>query len=167
MNIKALAALLIFSACTRGGTAAKEPESACSLVPQSTAENVLGVKLKPGAAQAFGENPRQMVISNCLYVGVDTDAIKTLSVTIRAGSVADGALNPAESHIITMKQEFGERYELKKLDGLGQGAVWDPSLKQLSVFKGTSTYVWAVAGAEAENLEEKMVALARQTLPDV
>jgi hypothetical protein len=143
------------------------PADACTLLPRELAESVLDVKLGDPKSQAFGENPRQTVISNCQYVAAAAQPVGLLSFTIRVGSVPESSINPAEVFISTMKQTFGQRYDLKKLTGLGDGAVWDGSLKQLTVFKGTSTYVWTSPGATKPDLEDKLVSLAKQTMSKV
>jgi hypothetical protein len=156
----ALAAL-----CAAGGCARHTgPQDACTLLPKGVAESVLDVELTQARSQRFGENPRQAVISNCQYVATTPEPIRSLTFTIRAGGVSDASVGPAEGLISTMKQTFGQRYELKKLSGLGDGAVWDPSLHQLTVFAGTSTYVWAAPGATSPDLETKLVTLAKRTV---
>ncbi len=163
-----LAAILSLAFLAVGGcspqASVNKPADACTLMPKGIAEDVLGVKLTEPNSQSFGENPRQTVISNCQYVSTTTQPIGSLTFTIRLGSVPDSAISPAETLIATMKQEFGERYELKKLTGLADGAVWDSSLKQLTVFQGTSTYVWAAPGATSADLEDKLVTLAKKTI---
>ena len=144
-----------------------QPADACTLLPKRVAESALDVKLGDPKSQAFGENPRQAVISNCQYVAAAAQPVSQLTFTIRVGSVPESSINPAETFISTMKQTFGQRYDLKKLTGLGDGAVWDGSLKQLTVFKGTSTYVWTSPGATKPDLEDKLVSLAKQTMSKV
>jgi hypothetical protein len=156
----AVVALSTASACTRHAG----PQEACALLPKSVAESVLQVELGAARSQRFGENPRQVVISNCQYVATKPEPLRSLTFTIRAGGVPDSSVGPAEGLISTMKQTFGQRYDLKKLSGLGNGAVWDPSLHQLTVFAGTSTYVWAAPGATVPNLEDKLVTLAKRTI---
>ena len=158
--------LLVVSGCSPQAPANK-PTDACALMPKEVAEDVLGVKLTQPNSQSFGENPRQTVISNCQYVSTTSKPVGSLTFTIRIGSVSDSALSPAETLIATMKQEFGQRYDLKKVTGLADGAVWDSSLKQLTVFQGTSTYVWAAPGATSGDLEDKLVTLARKTIARV
>jgi len=159
----ALAALAISSlSCTNASKTSGIPD-ACALLPESAAESILGVQLTQAKSQRFGENPRQTVISNCLLTS-KTDELKTLTFTIRVGGAPESSVNPAETQISTMKQEFGQRYDLKKITGLGDGAVWDDSMKQLTVFRGTNTYVWNSPGATAPALEEKFVALAKKTI---
>lgn len=155
--------VLVMSGCSRRGSAGGQAD-ACTLLPKHVAEDVLDVKLEEPKSQRFGDNPRQTVISNCQYVATSPRPGGSLTFTIRRGGVSESSVNPAETFIATMKQNFGQRYELEKLSGLGDGAVWDASLKQLTVFKGTSTYVWAFAGATAMDLENKLVSLAAQTL---
>ena len=159
----ALAALAIGSlSCTHSSKPAGMPD-ACALLPESAAESILGVKLTQAKSQRFGENPRQTVISHCLLT-TETNDLKTLTFTIRLGGAPEASVNPAEAQISTMKQEFGQRYDLKKVAGLGEGAVWDDSSKQLTVYRGTNTYVWNSPGATTPDLENKFIAIAKKTI---
>ena len=158
--------LLLATACSKQASNNTQ-QDACTILPKSVAEEVLGVVLQEPKAQSFGQNPRQTVISNCLFVSPNNDAaIKSLTFMVRIGGVSSSAVNPADGLITTMRQQFGASYNLKKLTDLGDGAVWDDSLKQLTVFKGTSTYVWTSPGATVPDLETKLVTLARKTVTD-
>jgi len=153
---------LLLASCSRPTSGA--PKDACKMMSKQTAESTLDVELSEPKFQNFGENPRQPVISYCQYES-HTDGLKSVVFTIRSGGLPAAATNPAVNFISTMKQTFGERYDLKKLSNLGDGAVWDDSLHQLTVFQGTNTYVWTSPGASSADLEQKFVALAKKTVP--
>ncbi len=162
LGVFGISALLLMS-CTKSPQQHGAP-NACALLTESAAEEALGVDLQQAQSQEFGENPRQTVVSNCLFVTKDIESVKTLSLTIRIGGTTDSAVNPATTLISTMKQDFGQRYEPRKVEGLGDGAVWDDSLKQLTVFKGSSTFALAAPGASLPDIENKLTQLAKSIL---
>jgi hypothetical protein len=132
------------------------------------AESVLGANVTIQQSQAFGANPRQKEISNCLYNALTNGVSSSITFTIRsdasANTSADASKNTSDRFIATMKQEFGERYEIKKIANLGDSAIWDSSLKQLSVFQGNNTFVWVSTGATSSDIESKLISLAQKTL---
>ena len=142
----------------------RSEDSACSRLPKSLAESILDVELKDPKSQKFGGNPRQTVISNCQFVAENNQTLNTLTFTIRIGGIPYSSVAADEDFIMTMKQQFGQRYELKKLKNLGDAAVWDASLQQLTVFKGQATYVLSSHGSTIENIEDKLITLARKTI---
>lgn len=156
------AGILLLGGCLKSQT--METPNACALFSKKKAETILGVTLETARSQEFGENPRQAVISNCLYVAPNADSYKSLSVTVRKGTIVTTSLKPAEKHIMTMKQQFGQRYDLKEINGLADGAVWDSSLRQLTVFKGSDTYALVSPDSTAPDLEDKLVKLAEESL---
>ena len=142
------------------------PVDACVLLPKNAAEASLGIPLRVGQSQGFGENARQAVVSNCLFVSETPEKLNTLTFTIRTGTVVATDINPAARHIATLKQEFGERYgvNLKKVDGVGRGAVWDDSAKQLTVFFGQDTYAFNTTGSQIPDVENRLIELAKKTI---
>lgn len=163
-----VAATIALGALMLGGCSSPrsktEPPDACTLLPKKVAEEVLDVKLGEPKSQPFGKNPWQTVISNCQYVAQSPQPIGTLNFTIRLGSVTQSLPGPAETFVATMKQDFGQRYQLEKIKGLADGAVWDPSSRQLTVFLGTTTYVLTSPGATLPDLRSKLVALAKRAI---
>lgn len=140
------------------------PPDACALLPKKVAEEVLDVKLSEPKSQPFGANPWQTVISNCRFLAQSPQPVGSLNLTIRLGSVTQSLPGPAETFVATMKQDFGQRYQLQKIKGVGDGAVWDSSLRQLTVFSGTTTYVLTSPGATLPDLEDRLVTLAKKTI---
>lgn len=154
---------LLASACSRNRPAGT-PQDACTLVPKEIVESTLDVKLLDPKLQDFGQNPRQQEFSYCQYVAKAQQPVYTLNITVKTGGVPSTPMSPAENFIVTMKQSFGQRYELKKLPTMGDGGVWDGSLKQLTIFKGSTTYALTAPGATIPDLEQRMIALAEKTV---
>ena len=156
-------ALILLAGCSHNVTSKTEP-TACSIMPKELAESVLGVKLEDPESMAFGEIPRLESISNCLYRAEKNDQLKSLTFTIRKNTIVANASTPADAYIVTKKHQFGSNYNIQKLDGVGDGAVWDPALKQLTVFKNSNTYVWVSPGSKVGDLQSKFVDLAKRTV---
>lgn len=158
--------VLLTAGCSQKNSSAV-PEDACKVITKTVAESAMQVTLADPRSQSFGENPRQRGISNCQYTGNPEQSVPMLNIAIRVDEVPNQPEKRADNFIASMKQTFGARYDLKKLDGLGDGAVWDESLKQLTVFRGAHTYAFTAPGATAPDLEQRMVALASQGIQKI
>ena len=147
----------------RDSVSASAGGDACAVMPLKLAERALGLSLRSGQEQAFGTNPRQREISSCLYLDASPSGKGMVTLTIRRDD-KPGPAGAAERLVGTIKQEFGQRYEVQIVPGLFDGAVWDPSLRQLSVVRGRHTYAWLVSGTSPDGLKEKLMRLAGESL---
>ncbi len=166
MNRRHIALICTVALAASCSPSSKPPaqRNACDLLPKQLAEQVLSVKVSETISQHFGQNPRQAVISNCQYVAELAAPIGSVTFTIREGGQPEEWSAPMDDFVRTMKRTFGERYELKKLNGLGDGAVWDSSLKQLTVFAHSNIYAWTAPGSTDPNIEIALTTLAHKTL---
>ena len=111
-------------------------KDACILLNRADAEAALGDKVKDSSAKNFGGEEGVALVSNCLYATVNTDSYKTISILIRAGAPSELAEGRIQKHSAELKKQFGADYELEPVARIGDGAIWDPKLLQLTFFKG-------------------------------
>jgi hypothetical protein len=150
--------VLLLAACSGGDPPAETaaggasestaaPE-ACTVVTSADVEEVLGV-----AAKVRDSDQLQTIAaaSLCNYEAAD-GARSLVSVMVRVGPPGLDAATNLKQYVDGMKVNMGDAYRVDPVDGLSGPAVWNPDMKQLTVFKGRVLAIVTMLGEEAEPL---------------
>lgn len=118
------------------------------MVTAADVEQALGV-----AAKVRGSDQLQTIAaaSLCSYEAAD-DARDLVSVMVRVGPPSLDAETNLKQYVDGMKVNMGDAYRIDPVDGLSGPAVWNPGMKQLTVFKGRALAIVTMLGEEAEPL---------------
>jgi hypothetical protein len=149
---------LLLAACSGGDTPAETaaggasessaaPE-ACTVVTAADVEQALGVAAK---VQASDQLQTIAAASLCSYEAAD-DARNLVSVMVRVGPPSLDAQTNLKQYVDGIKMNMGDSYRVDSVEGLSGPAVWNPDMKQLTIFKGQTLVVLTMLGEDAEPL---------------
>jgi hypothetical protein len=147
--------VLQWTACSGGapspqavsGSGSAPAPDACAIVTAADVEQVLGiaVKVRPGdALKTIGTT------SLCNYDGAH-DSRGTISVLIRLGTPDLDAAANLKQYVSGLKMNMGDAYQIDPVEGLSGPAVWNPGMKQLTVFKGSALTILTMSETGAND----------------
>jgi hypothetical protein len=163
------AAILIalqLTACSGGPpeNAAKGSEraapNACAAVTAADIEQVFGVPVQVQAGDAL---KTIATTSLCNYVRAQ-DSRGVVSVLIRFGPPGLDAESNLKQYIDGLKMNMGDAYRVDPVEGLSGPAVWNPDMKQLTVFKGSALTILTMSDTGGKDPLEAARALAEKAL---
>ena len=154
MKITAIVILLLASltSCSSNSGEGAKQKDACQILTKADAEVILGEKVKDPNSRNFGGGDGVATVSNCMYLTVNHESFKTLSILIRSGAPAEKADGRIDAHIMDLKKQFGQDYVLEPLSDIANGAIWDPKLHQLTFFKGRDMVILSKHPGAKEDL---------------
>ncbi len=163
------AVAMLFGACSGGapagnaGRAASKAAApdACAIVTSADIQQVLGVDAK---VQPSDHLETITTTSLCSYEGAQ-DAHSILQVLVRVGPPGLDANTNLKQYVDGIKMNMGEDYAIDPVEGLGGPALWNPGMKQLTVFKGPSLAVLTMSQTGAKDPQEAAKALGSLALP--
>ncbi|HUO62004.1 MAG TPA: hypothetical protein VMT96_00950 [Candidatus Bathyarchaeia archaeon] len=116
---------------------ASTPVSACDVLTQNIAEQILGPNLTHPDANAGDNSTADLAVSNCSYMTqIDANAKSSgVDVMVRAATTNAGTQNN--------KNEFGAYTTAgaTTVKGFGDDAFYDPTFHTLNVLKGGNWYI--------------------------
>jgi hypothetical protein len=143
------------------GSAATAAPDACAIVTAADIEQILGVaaKVRPGdRLQTIAAT------SLCTYEGAQ-DSRDILSVLVRVGPAGLDAAANLKQYVEGLKMNMGEDYAIDPVEGLSGPAVWNPGMRQLTVFRGPLLLILTMPEAGANDPLEAAKALGEKALP--
>jgi hypothetical protein len=168
----AFAIALLLTACSsrepagQAGSAAPENAAApdaCAVVTAADIEQVLGV---PAKVQPSDQLQTIAATSLCSYEGA-ADAKSILSVLIRVGPPSLDPQANLKQYVDGIKMNMGQDYAIDTVEGLNGPALWNPEMKQLTVFKGPSLAILTMSETGAKDPLESAKALGEIALPRI
>lgn len=141
------------------GSAAAAPD-ACTIVTAADIEQVLGVavKVQPG-------DPLHSITTTslCGYEGAQ-DSRDMLSVVVRVGPPELDAPANLQQYIDGLKMNMGDAYQIDPIEGLSGPALWNPDMKQLTVFKGPTLAILTMSETGSNDPLQAAKALGEKAL---
>jgi hypothetical protein len=144
-----------------GSTSTAAAPDACAIVTAADIEQVLGVaaKVQPG-------DRLQTIAATSLCSYEDTqDSSHVLSVLVRVGPAALDAATNLKQYVEGLKMNMGEDYPIDPVEGLSGPAVWNPGMRQLTVFRGPSLLILTMPETGGKEPLEAAKALGEKGLP--
>jgi hypothetical protein len=140
-------------------TAAAAPH-ACATVTAADVEEVLGV-----AAQVRPSDQLQSIstTSLCSYESAQNSQ-NLVSVMVRVGPRSLDAAANLKQYVDGLKMNMGEDYVIETVEGLSGPALWNPDMKQLTVFKGPSLLILTMSESSGKDLQEAARLLGEKAL---
>jgi hypothetical protein len=170
MRWMVLAAVLMLSACsggdsptgTKAGAGAEDNAApdACAVVTAADVEQVLGV---PASVQPSDQLKSIATTALCSYESAD-GARNLVSVLVRVGPPSLDAQTNLKQYVDGIKTNMGDAYQVESVEGLSGPAVWNPDMKQLTVFKGSTLAIVTVFGEGDGDLLTPARTLAERAL---
>lgn len=152
--IAALVALSVLASCSKPPPVRK---NACDLLTETDAAEILGAEVEKPAGRQAPPEPEKSGLSSCVYASNQNMNYKQLSLFIRfAGSAARDAKTP-EKYAEDIKNTTGRELEQENIEGLEYRILWEPTTRQLSVFRGNDIYI--ASGPDLESAK-KVIALS-------
>lgn len=169
-SIALLVMALLLAGCSGGessgnaegagpGGAASAPD-ACATVTAADIEQVLGVAAK---VQPSDQLQSIATTSLCSYEGAENSQ-NLVSVLIRVGPPSLDAAANLKQYVDGLKMNMGEAYPIDSVEGLSGPAVWNPDMKQLTVFKGPSLAILTMYDSGGRDPLEAAKALGEKAL---
>jgi hypothetical protein len=161
---------LLFTACssrqpaekaTSAGSSATPAPDACAIVTAADIEPVLGVAAK---VQPSDELQSIATTSLCTYESAQ-DSRNILSVLVRVGPPDLDAPANLKQYVDGLKMNMGEDYRIDPVDGLSSPALWNPEMKQLTVFKGPLLVILTMSDTADKDPFQAAKALGEKALP--
>jgi hypothetical protein len=128
-------------------SAATQPLQACDLLTTADVEAILGGTVDEPRQTSRDDEERQFWMSQCDYYAPQQE--RGAGLMIQSSANAD-PIKALEAHMANLKNSLGDAYEAQTVDGVGGAAVWDGSVKQLTVFDGAHMLIVTVTGAGQE-----------------
>lgn len=133
---------LVWAGCSGGNSPAEsaaggvsEADSspdACAIVTAEDAEQALGVE---ASVQPSDQLKSIATTSLCSYEA-NGGGRNLVSVLVRVGPPTLDEQTNLTQYVDGLKMNMGESYRIDRVEGLSGPAVWNPDMKQLTVFKG-------------------------------
>lgn len=143
-------------------SAAGPPLQACDLLTTADVEAVLGGTVDEPRQTARDDEERQFWMSQCDYYSPQQE--RGAGLMVQSSADAD-PVKALEAHVTSLKDSLGDAYEVQTIAGVGGAAVWDGSVKQLTIFDGSHMLMVTVTGSGDEGAAlETAKALAAQAL---
>lgn len=142
-----------------GSTSAAAPD-ACTVVTAADIEQVLGVAVR---VQPSGQLQSVMATSLCSFENAQ-DSQNILSVLVRVGPPSLDAETNLKQYTDGLKLNMGEAYAIDPVEGLSGPAVWNPDMKQLTVFRGAALVILTMFQGEGQGPLEAAKALGEKAL---
>jgi hypothetical protein len=156
---------LLLTACSSREPASKADSAAapdaCAIITAADIEQVLGVQAK---VQPSDHLQTIAATSLCTYEGAQ-DAHSILSVLVRVGPPGLDAQTNLKQYVDGIKMNMGEDYAIDPVEHLSGPALWNPGMKQLTVFKGPSLAILTMSETGQKDLLESAKALGEIALP--
>lgn len=123
-----------------------QPLQGCTVLTKADAEAVLGGAVdEPKQKEQEGKNGAWT--STCSYYSSGNSRGAGLLLTYTPKSDPAKALT---AYVDSLKKTLGDAYKPDTVAGAGDGAVWDASMKQLTVFKGAYMLVLTMSGGKLD-----------------
>jgi hypothetical protein len=134
--------------------------NACAVVTAADIEQVFGapVQVQPGDALKT-----IATTSLCNYIDAQ-DSRGIVSVLIRLGPSDLDPQTNLKQYIDGLKMNMGDAYRVDSIEGLSGPAVWNPDMKQLTVFKASALAILTMSDAGAKDPLEAAKALGEKAL---
>lgn len=153
------AAILTAVGCTK----AKGPggfADACDLVPAGVLVEVLGAELAP-TSERDHRGPGAASVSTCIISARNGASI---TVLVRRASAEEDPSSALARYMRDTTAQLGANHTLEHVTGLGDGGVWDPELRQLSVFRRGDMFTISVNSIQEATFREIAVRIAHAAL---
>jgi hypothetical protein len=129
------------------GAPALQPVKACEILAKADAEAVLGGTVDTPQEKDHESAKMKAWTSTCTYNSPQAGRGATL--LIQNSLTADPA-QALDAQVAALKKSLGDDYNPEKVAGVGDGALWDGSVKQLTVFTPGYMLVINVTGFKGE-----------------
>lgn len=133
---------------------------ACATITAADIEEVLGIAAK---VQPSDRLQSIATTSLCSYEGAENSQ-NLVSVLIRVGPLGLDATANLKQYVDGLKMNMGEDYPIETVEGLSGPAVWNPDMKQLTVFKGASLLILTMFEGAGKDLQEAAKLLGERAL---
>jgi hypothetical protein len=145
------------------GEAVMQPLAACDLLAKTDAETILGGAVDEPQQNSQEDKERQSWMSTCNYYSPQAE--RGAGLLVQPSANADPA-QALDAHVASLKKSLGEAYQAETIAGVGGAAIWDGSVKQLTVFDDAHMLIVTVTGGgQAEGVAlETAKALAEKAL---
>jgi len=164
------AAVLLLAACSdgdspTGGAASSGSEDnaapdACAVVTSDDVEQALGVA---ATVQPSDQLKSIATTSLCSYQAAGGGA-NLVSILVRVGPPGLDAEANLTQYVDGLKMNMGDSYRIDPVEGLSGPALWNPDMKQLTVFKGRTLAILTMFGEGEQNLLAAAKALGDRAL---
>ena len=150
------------------GAGAVQPLKACELLTKADVEAALGVTVDEPLA-SFQENKDiRFWMSQCSYYSKNPESPKKgrgVGLMIQNSRNAD-PVKALEDYTASLKKALGDAYNAQTIDGVGARAVWNGSVKQLTIFEGSYMLIVSMVspGQEERVVLETAKTLAKKVL---
>lgn len=152
-----LLAVLMFAACSGGDSPAENVSGgpndsgtpdACAVVTAADVEQALGVA---ASVQPSDQLKSIATTSLCSYEAAGGGR-NLVSVLVRLGAPSLDAETNLKQYVDGLKMNMGDSYRIDPVEGLSGPAVWNPDMKQITVFKGRALAIITMFGEGGEDL---------------
>lgn len=168
-SFAAAALLCTVTACNKDdsaqqvrGTAAELIKDACALLSKAEAEIVLSTPVAEPTQNRFG-GASGPIVSNCAYHSA-SDTARGVSLLARVADSTETSEGAADRYVQGLRSQFGQAYSVEPVEGFPNGAIWDPSLRQLAVFTGADMLLFSLHGTSPQEARSTLEGLARTVL---
>jgi hypothetical protein len=134
--------------------------NACQVLTPADLQQVLGVSV-------HGKPSEQLegikTTSTCEYKSIEGDE-NVVTILIQVAKTDDPQTNRKE-YEDSLKSTAGADYQLDRVEGLSAPAVWNPDMRQLTVFQGYNAAIFTIYDTKGHDPVEVAKALAGTSLP--
>jgi len=145
------------------GQAAQGVPDACAVLTADDIHQALGMVVQ---VQASDQLKSVSMLSQCSYEWSE-NAQNVVSVLVRAGAPNLTPETNLQQYVDGLKTNMGEGYQIDPVAGLSGPAVWNPDMRQLTVFKGSTLIIFTMFEVGSEDALEAAKALAEKALPRI
>ncbi len=131
-----------------GESAANVAPDACAVVSAADVEQALGVA---ASVQPSDQLKSIATTSLCSYEAAGGGR-NLVSVLVRLGAPSLDAETNLKQYVDGLKMNMGDSYRIDPVEGLSGPAVWNPDMKQITVFKGRALAIVTLFGEGDEDL---------------
>lgn len=143
--------------------AAQSAPDACSVLTADDIHQALGMVVK---VQAGDQLKSMSTLSQCSYEWAE-NAQNVLSVLVRLGTSDLTPETNLKQYVDGLKTNMGESYQIDPVAGLSGPGVWNPDMKQLTVFKGSTLIILTMSDVGSQDPLEAAKVLAERALPRI
>jgi hypothetical protein len=148
---------------TAAGQAVEGVPDACAVLTADDIHQTLGMVVH---VQAGDQLKSRSMLSQCSYEWAE-NAQNVVSVLVRVGSPGLTPEPNLQQYVDGLKMNMGEDYPIETVAAMDVPAVWNPDMKQLTVFKGSTLIIFTMFEVGSQNPLEAAKFLAEKALPRI
>jgi hypothetical protein len=143
--------------------AAESAPDACSVLTADDIHEALGMVVR---VQAGDQLKSMSMLSQCSYEWSE-NAQNVVSVLVRLGPPGLTPETNLRQYVDGLKTNMGDSYQVDPVAGLSGPAVWNPDMKQLTAFKGSTLIILTMSEVGSNDPLEAAKLLAEKALPRI